>query len=142
MRMLSPMSVGWSLPRRELDQIFDHFFQPSSTLAEGFKPKCDINETKDHFYLSFDLPGLKKEEIKIEVQDNVLTISGERVRESKSENDESHWHFERAYGRFERSFNLPATVAAEKIEAQFENGVLNLVLPKAEVAKGRTIQIQ
>lgn len=142
MRMLSPVSVGWSLPRRELDQIFDSFLQPTSVLMEGFTPKCDVNETKNHFFLSFDLPGLKKEEIKIEVQDNVLTVSGERVREQKDENDESTWHYEKSYGRFERSFTLPAIVAAEKIEAHFENGVLNVSLPKAEVAKGRTIQIQ
>lgn len=154
MRMLNPISVEWSLPRRRLspawrtdsladfDRLVESFFQPTTTSTEFFQPSCDVQETKDHYLLSFDMPGVKKEDIKIDVQGNSLTISGERHREVKSENTESTWHFERSYGKFERSFSLPSTVATEKIEAQYEDGVLNIALPKAEVAKGRTIQIQ
>jgi len=88
------------------------------------------------------MPGVKSEDIKIEVQGNQLVISGERQRELKTENGEATLHHERMYGRFERTFVLPASIATDKIEAQYENGVLNVALPKAEAAKGRTIQIQ
>lgn len=139
MRMLNPISFEWTLPTLASRR---HLFHSDSSEINEFQPSCDIHENKDLFSLSVDLPGVKKEDIKIEVQNNVLSISGERVRETKSENSDSIWHFERAYGRFERSFTLPTSVSADKIEAQFENGVLNVVLPKAEIAKGRTIQIQ
>lgn len=154
MRMLSPSSTDWSWPRRSLspvrmgdvfedfDRIVDSFLRPNFAMTVNFQPSCDVNETKDHYLVSFDMPGVKKEDIKIEVQGNQLVISGERQREVKEENGEATLHHERMYGRFERTFTLPATIAADKIEAHYENGVLNVGLPKAETAKGRTIQIQ
>ncbi len=154
MRLLNPISTNLNWPRRSLsaahvgdvfedfDQMFDSFLRPTYVTTQNFRPSCDVNETKDHFLVSFDMPGVKKEDIKIEVQGNQLKISGERQREVKSEEGESALHFERSFGRFERTFTLPATVAADKIEAHFENGVLNVALPKVEAEKGRTIQIQ
>jgi HSP20 family protein len=154
MRMLSPSSTDWSWPRRSLspvrmgdvfedfDRIVDSFLRPTFATTVNFQPSCDVNETKDHYLVSFDMPGVKKEDIKIEIQGNQLVISGERQREVKEENGEATLHHERMYGRFERTFTLPATIAADKIEAHYENGVLNVGLPKAETAKGRTIQIQ
>lgn len=154
MRMLSPISTEWSWPRRSLsparmgdvfedfDRIVDSFLRPTFATTVNFQPSCDVNETKDLYLVSFDMPGVKKEDIKIEVQGNQLVISGERQREVKEENGEATLHHERMYGRFERTFTLPATIAADKIEAHYENGVLNVALPKAEAAKGRAIQIQ
>jgi HSP20 family protein len=154
MRMLGPISTDWSWPRRSLsparmgdvfedfDRIVDSFLRPTFATTINFQPSCDVNETKDHYLVSFDMPGVKKEDIKIEVQGNQLVISGERQREVNEENGEATLHHERMYGRFERTFTLPATIAADKIEAHYENGVLNVALPKAETAKGRTIQIQ
>jgi len=151
--MLSPLSTDWSWPRRHLsseimedlfndfDRVVNSFGSPTIANTVGFKPTCDISETDDHYLVSFDMPGVKKDDIKIEVQDNRLLISGERQRERKDEN-ESTLRFERSYGKFERAFELPATINADKIEAQYENGVLNVALPKAESAKPRSIQIQ
>lgn len=145
MRMFSPVSTSWS--RRALspdlvgdvfedfDRTADIFLRPTYASTVGFTPSCDINETKDHYLVSFDTPGVKKEDIKIEVQGNELVISGERHRENTLRH-------ERAYGKFERTFELPTSINADKIEAQYENGVLSVALPKAEAAKGRTVQIQ
>lgn len=154
MRMLSPMSSGWSWPRRSLssdlmgdvfddfDRIVDSFLRPTYASTVNFHPSCDINETKDHYLVSFDMPGVRKEDIKIEVQGNQLVISGERQREVKEGDGDTTLRHERMYGKFERTFVLPTSVNTDKIEAHYENGVLNVALPKAESAKGRTIQIQ
>lgn len=153
MRMLSPLSTNWS--RRALtpslmvgdvfedfDRIVDSLMTPTYANTVGFLPTCDINETKEHYLVSFDMPGVKKEDIKIEVKENTLYISGERQKEIKEANGEATLRHERAYGKFERTFELPSTINAEKIEAHYDNGVLNIALPKAEAAKGRTVQIQ
>jgi HSP20 family protein len=155
MKMLSPLSTDWTLPRRTLspalmvndvfedfDRMVNSLMRPTYANTVGFLPTCDINETKEHYLVSFDMPGLKKEDIKIEVQGNTLSISGERQRELKESNSEAAIRHERAYGKFERTFELPNSINAEKIEAHYENGVLNVALPKAEAAKGRTVQIQ
>lgn len=154
MRMLSPFSTEWSWPRRNLssdlmgdvfddfDRIVNAFVTPTYANTVGFQPTCDISESKDHYLVSFDMPGVKKEDIQIEVQGNQLVISGERQRELRTESGEATLRHERAYGKFERTFVLPASINVEKIEAQYENGVLNIALPKSESARGRAIQIQ
>lgn len=154
MRMLNPISIDVAWPRRALspmgmgdvfedfDRIVDTFLRPTYANTMNFLPSCDVNETKDHYLVSFDMPGVKKEDIKIEVLGNELVISGDRQREIKDQNGESTLRVERSYGKFERTFTLPTTIAADKIEAHYENGVLNVALPKAEAAKARTIQIQ
>lgn len=154
MRMLSPISTEFSWPRRtwasqsdidvfaDFDRIVESFLRPTFASTVNFQPSCDINETKDHYLVSFDMPGVKKEDIKIELQGNQLVISGERHREVNQKHGEATLRHERVYGKFERSFTLPTTVATEKIEAHYEDGVLNVALPKAETAKGRSIQIQ
>jgi HSP20 family protein len=126
----------------DFDRVVDTFFKPALDRGYSFNPECDITETKDHFLLSFDVPGIKKEEIKIEIEGNRLVVSGERIRDVKHQEGEASLRHERSYGRFERAFTLPNSVNSEKIEAHYENGVLNVALPKAEVAKARTVQIQ
>jgi HSP20 family protein len=154
MRTLSPISAEIVWPRRTLsaagmtdvfenfDRIVDTFLRPTYPSTVNFQPSCDVKEIKEHYLLSFDMPGVKKEDIKIEVQGNELVISGERQREMREQDGEATLRVERSYGKFERSFTLPATIAADKIEAHYENGVLNVALPKAEAAKGCTVQIQ
>ncbi len=156
MRMLSPRSTHWTAtPRRllqpslmlgdvfgDFDRLVDSLIEPSHASTVGFFPTCDINETKEHLLVSFDMPGVKKEDIKIEVQGNKLLISGERERDIKTSNTESAIRHERSYGKFERTFELPNLINADKIEAHHDNGVLNVVLPKAEATRGRTVQIQ
>lgn len=155
MRMLSPLSTDWSLPRRTLtptfmvgdlfedfDRIVDSFVKPTYANTVGFQPSCDISETEDHYLVSFDMPGVKKEDIKIEVHGSTLVISGERQRKMSSPNSDSTIRTERTYGKFERSFDLPTSVDANRIEAQYNDGVLSVALPKAEQAKPRTVQIK
>lgn len=154
MRMLSPISVDVAWPRRALtpagvgdvfedfDRMVDTFLRPTYASTVNFQPNCDVNETKDHYLVSFDMPGVRKEDIKIEVQGSTLVISGERQREMREQGGESTLRVERSYGKFERMFNLPTSIAVDKIEAHYENGVLNVALPKAETAKSRTVQIQ
>ncbi|MFM6928464.1 MAG: Hsp20/alpha crystallin family protein [Bdellovibrio sp.] len=153
MRMLSPLSTDWSWPRRSLssgimEDVFDDFNYLANVLAKntypnpaGFQPNCDINEHKDHYFVSVDLPGVKKDDLKIEVHENQLNISGERQYETKADS-ETMLHQEKVYGKFERTFTLPTSINTDKIEAHYENGVLNIALPKLEKAKGRSIQIQ
>ena len=154
MRMLSPLSTDWSWSRRNLspdrlvdafddfDRIVESFLRPTYASTVNFQPSCDIHEAKDHYLVSFDMPGVRKEDIKIEVQGDNLIISGERQREVKEQDGEATLYHERAYGKFERTFVMPKSINADKIEAHYENGVLNVALPKAESAKGKTIQIQ
>lgn len=155
MRMLNPLSTQWTSRRgtsspslmvgevfEDFDRIVDSLMRPTYANTVGFLPTCDINETKEHYLVSFDMPGVKAEDIQIEVQGNALLISGERHREFKDSNTESAIRHERAYGKFERTFELPNSINADKIEVQYDNGVLNVALPKAEAAKGRTVQIK
>jgi HSP20 family protein len=155
MKLLSPLSVQWTYPRKNLSQtlmasdfleefdgLVDSLVRPTYTGASGFFPSCDINENKEHYLVSFDMPGVKKENIKIEVKGNTLMISGERQRDFKDSNAEAAIRNERVYGKFERTFELPSSINSERIEAHYDNGVLNIALPKSEAAKGRTVQIQ
>lgn len=108
--------------------------------ASEFVPACDIQETAGHHVMHFDLPGIKQEDIQIEMNNNQLIISGERKTDNHYE-DSNVQRVERSFGRFQRSFTLPQNVDAQKIEANYENGVLTLVLPKTEEAKPRQIKI-
>ena len=126
----------------DFDRIVDSFLRPTYASTVNFQPSCDIKETKDHYLVSFDMPGVKKDDIKIEVQNNQLIISGERRYEAKDESDESTIRHERSYGRFERTFELPTTINPDKIEAHYEDGVLDVALPKGQNAKARTIEVQ
>jgi len=107
----------------------------------SFNPHVDIIENKDLFALEFDLPGINKDDVKISVNEGVLTVSGDRKREV-AEDDEYFRHFERAEGSFSRSFRLPEHVNGDDIKAAYTNGVLSLELPKREEAKPHTIEIK
>ena len=107
----------------------------------GWFPAMDVLEDKDQFIVKADLPGLKKEDIRVSCEDGTLTIEGERSSESEAKGKNYH-KVERAYGRFVRSLNLGQVVDQAKIKAQYKDGVLELVLPKSERAKPRAIDIQ
>lgn len=115
----------------------------SATPTGGmWAPPVNITETKDELVLTAELPGLREEDVSVEVENNILTVSGEKSEE-RTEGDEERRHhlWERSYGSFRRSFTLPSTVRAENITARFENGVLRVQLPKVAEAKGRKIEI-
>jgi len=130
-------------------QMMDRVFRDAAPWAQSsgketagaFLPACEVTEDKAHFYFKFDLPGLSKDQVKIELHDNLLTVTGERKEEKKE--DSKRYHFsETSYGTFLRTFTLPTNVDAEKVEAKFENGVLNIAIAKTEVSKARQINIK
>jgi len=104
-----------------------------------FTPAIDIEEDNGMYMITADLPGVKNEDVKIDVNDRTLRISGERARESR---DDANSYYERSYGRFVRSFNLPEAVDPKKIEAHFEDGVLRVLLPKTEVQAPQQVKVQ
>jgi HSP20 family protein len=128
----------------EVNRVFSSSFNRSgdNELMRGaWSPSVDIYENKDQIVLEAELPGLRPEDVNISVENNVLTIHGERKFEKKDEQDNFH-RVERSYGSFTRSFTLPPTVATDNVDAIFENGMLKLTLAKREEAKPRRIEIK
>lgn len=130
---------------RLFDQIIDESVAPAER-TEGFGsrhwvPAVDIKESDEALTLTAELPGLAKENVNLSIENNVLTLTGERKFE-KDVKQESYHRIERAYGSFSRSFTLPNNVKAEAVDATFVDGVLNVVLPKIEEAKPRSIEIR
>jgi HSP20 family protein len=146
MRTLTPFFTTRNVSNnlwREMDRMFDHFATHSlpSYDEREFSPASELIEQENQYLLSIDLPGMKKEDIKIEVADGTLVISGERKQEKRDDENQVH-RFERTYGSFKRSFVLPNTISTDKVEAKYEDGVLSLQLPKTEIAQARKIEIK
>lgn len=110
------------------------------TLRGGWNPSVDIYEGKDNLVIEAELPGMKREDFELSIENNVLTLSGERNFEKKTDGANYH-RVERAYGTFTRSFTLPQTVTADGARAEFNNGILRVTLPKREETKARKIEI-
>jgi HSP20 family protein len=143
MRALTPWAPMSSL-RQEMDRLFDRFFEPQTeeALALGeWAPSLDLTETKDALVVKVEVPGLDPKDIQISLQEQLLTIKGEKKVE-KEEKDERRHRVERAYGAFTRAIRLPVAVDGEKVTAGFKNGVLTVTLPKTPAAKGTTIPIK
>jgi HSP20 family protein len=128
----------------EMNRLFNTVFEPAPTGNGGalrrWLPPMDLVETGDHFVLRADLPGLSEEDVNIEVEDNVLTVSGERKAEHETTKEGYH-RVERAFGSFSRSLTLPEGVDAEQVAASFDRGVLEIRIPKPEQRKPRKISI-
>jgi HSP20 family protein len=135
--------------QQEMNRLFGSFFDGPAggggTAANGpavrqWIPAMDLVETKQHFILRADLPGLSEADVKIELEDNVLTVSGER-RTEQEEQREGSYRIERASGRFARSLTLPDGVDAGSIEAKFANGVLEVLVPKPQARQPQRVSI-
>ncbi|MBK9154794.1 MAG: Hsp20/alpha crystallin family protein [Chloracidobacterium sp.] len=126
----------------EMNKLFN--IVPAADRGEfargSWSPNVDIFEDQDRLIVEAELPGMKREDFEISVENNVLTLKGERRFEKKTEGDNYH-RVERSYGSFTRQFTLPQTVTAEGATAEFENGVLRVALPKREETKARKIEI-
>ena len=122
--------------------IFDDFIAPWRMAALSRAPEADVVESEDTIRVMVEVPGFRPEDLAVDLEGNVLTISGEK-REQRTEGDQkSKWHLaERRFGRFTRSFILPRDVEQERIEARCENGVLHLRIPKSEKARRRRVEI-
>ena len=133
--------------QRQIDRLFDDLFAGGDWSAElpaapeaVLQPACDVQETDSHYLLSFDLPGMSRNDLKIDLRDNVLTVQGER-KDERQKTKGTQFRSERDYGAIERTMTLPSNIKPEAIEAQFENGVLHIAIPKAEAVKPKEIQI-
>ena len=127
----------------ELESQFNNFFAPvHRAVGENgdayWTPSADLHETDNAFVVELDIPGVKKEDIRIELVDNVATIKGERKREAKKD---GYRHAERSYGKFERTIEIPGGFDGAGVEAKFENGVLRVTLPKKEEATSRLVEV-
>jgi len=128
--------------QEEMNRFFDEFFgEHRRGLAEGaWLPAVDVSETDGALVVRAELPGMSHEDIELNVQDNVLTLKGEKKQETQEEKENFH-RLERSYGSFTRSFTLPAGVKQEDIKASFKDGVLEVTMPKVEEAKAKKIAI-
>jgi HSP20 family protein len=127
--------------QNEVNRVFDAFFgNGPGTRVRRWVPAMDLVETDDQLVLRADLPGLTKEDVELEVKDGVLTVSGERKAEHE-EKSEGYYRVERAFGRFSRSLTVPDGIDAETITAAFEDGVLEVRIPKPAERKPHRISI-
>ena len=131
----------------EMNRLFSTFFDTPTTRGNGgngtmrrWIPAMDLVETGEHFVLKADLPGMTENDVNIEIENNVLTISGERKTEHE-EKHEGYYRLERATGAFARSLTLPEGIDAEAVSATFDNGVLEVRIPKPAQAQPRKVQI-
>ena len=115
--------------------------EPGGMRHGVLSPAVDLSEDERCFTVTAELPGVKKEEVTVELQDDVLTIRGEKKSEREEKKGKSHW-IERSYGSFSRSFSLPPSAQAEEMKASFKDGVLTVEIPKREQAKTRQIAIK
>ena len=124
--------------RDELDRLFDKSF--GVHLSRSWSPALDLYEDKDNVFVKLEVPGVKKEDIQISLQDGELSISGERKTEEKFEGAQVR-RTERFVGSFQRTVTLPAEVKGDQVKAEYKDGILTVTLPKAEEAKPKRIQI-
>lgn len=136
-------------PFRELRSLNDEMNKLFHLVPEGgqgefargaWSPNVDIYDDRERLIVEAELPGMKRDDFEVSVENNVLTLKGERKFEKKTDGDNYH-RVERSYGSFTRQFTLPQTVTAEGASADFENGVLRVALPKREETKARKIEI-
>ena len=129
--------------REAMDQLFDDAFTQPFSMREGWSastPAVDMYQTDDEIVVKASLPGIKADEVQINITGDVLTLKGE-VKHEEEKNDRS-WHIrEQRWGSFQRSVALPTNVVSDKAKAEFENGILTITLPKAEEVRPRTITI-
>jgi len=129
--------------RRELDSVFGEWGHPTAQWATDesyMRPACDIHEENDQYLLALEIPGVSKDDIRIEAIDNQLVVSGERRMEA-AKAEKANLYSERSYGKFRRVFSLAKGIDASKIEANYQDGVLRVLVPKSEAAKPRQIKI-
>jgi HSP20 family protein len=129
--------------QNEMNRLFNSAFEPQSATGGALRrwmPAMDLVETDESFVLRADLPGMAQDDVKIELEDNVLTVSGERRAEHEVAKEGYH-RVERAFGSFSRALTLPKGIDGERIVASFDRGVLEVRIPKPEVAKPRRISI-
>ncbi len=132
-RMFNSLGNRFGITRRgDIDEEYDNAV---------WMPLTDISEDNDNFYFKADLPGIKKEDVKISYADGAISISGERSQEKETKDKKFH-RIERSYGKYYRSFNIPTEIKEDKIKAEFKDGQLTITIPKADEVKPKEIDIK
>ena len=130
--------------QREMNRMFDSFFRgvdEPSLLNSTWIPAVDVAEENDVYVVKVELPGVNKDDVKITLESNILTIRGEKKVENEVKEKNYH-RTERSYGAFQRSFTLPTSVKSDEIDAVYKDGILTVALPKAEEAKPKQIEVK
>ena len=133
---------------RRLNSVLDEAFNSwpfqsgeNGALTSSWIPACDVFEDKDAVKIVAEVPGVRPEDVKISLENNLLTIRGEKQQQAEEKSERVH-RYERSYGTFERTFSLPTTVDADRIAANYEHGILTVSIPKAERARPREIPVK
>ncbi len=138
---VAPFETLWDM-QREMDRLLDTVWGRTPTEPTTWAVPADVVESEAEIRCTLEVPGLKLEDINVVVENNVLTVSGEKkFEQAQSDEAKGTYHQERRYGRFDRSFILPRNVDASRVSASYENGVLTILLPKTEESKPRRVQI-
>ncbi len=132
--------------QKRMNRLFNDFFSGregdgDELMAGAWSPAVDVVEHDDSFVIEAELPGMNKDDIKISVTNDVLTIRGEKKIE-KEDKKKNYHRMERSYGSFSRTFALPGNVKADKVDAEFKNGILTVTVPKSEEAKPKQIDVK
>jgi HSP20 family protein len=143
------MLVKWQNPRsifnlkNDVDSFFDDFFNTAALdeRKQEISPRINVEENENEWVISAELPGVTKEDVKVNFQDGVLTISGEKKFE-KEDKDKNYHRVERSYGKFSRSMRISTPIVSDKINAEYKDGILTISLPKAEEAKPKLIDVK
>lgn len=129
----------------EFERAFDNFFGVDRRRMElqafDWTPRVNVDENEDRFEITAEVPGMTRDDISIEIQENILTLKGEKKIEKEDKNRSCHI-CECSYGTFQRSFTLPENVKSEEIEAEYSNGILRIGIPKAEPVKPKEIKVK
>ncbi|HXX65309.1 MAG TPA: Hsp20/alpha crystallin family protein [Bacteroidota bacterium] len=148
----NPVRDGVTFPsdmfqmQREIDRMFDRFLggslaEDGSVFTSNWTPAVDITEHENEYIVKMELPGVSKDDVKITLENSVLTVKGEKKQEKESKSSNFH-RVERTYGSFQRTFTVPSGVKADSIDASYKDGILNIALPKAEEAKPKQIDVK
>jgi HSP20 family protein len=132
--------------QREINRMFDGFFRGGADdegqmFLSSWSPATDIVEHENEYVVNLELPGVDKDDVKITMQENLLTIRGQK-KEEKESNGSQYRRVERSYGEFQRTFQLPSSVKSDRIEAAYRDGILTVSLPKAEEARSKQIEVK
>lgn len=141
----TPHRTAWGLSNR-MNQLFDEFFAPAAGKGiepafANWNPTADVYEEDAHYVIKAELPGVKREDIHLDVENNVLVLRGERT-EDKEVKEENYYRKEMACGTFQRSFALPEGVNADAIAADYKDGILKITIPKPESKQPKKIAVQ
>jgi HSP20 family protein len=133
---------------RRLNSVLDEAFNSwpfqandNSALTSAWLPACDVFEDKEAVKIVAEVPGVRPEDVKLSIENNLLTIRGEKKQHAEEKTERVH-RYERSYGTFERTFALPTSVDPEKIAASYSNGILSVTIPKADRARPREIPVK